>query len=67
MELSFGCGDDSPSVSKVMKRLRDAQGLSIGTANDNPILDTRMYEVEYLDGFTTGMAANSIAEDPSET
>ena len=46
-----------------MKRLRDTQGLTIGTSNDNPILDTRMYEVEYLDGFTTSMAANSIAEN----
>ena len=62
-ELAFGCGDNSPSFAKVKKRLRDAQGLPIGTANDNPILDTRMYEVEYLNGFTTSMAANSIAEN----
>ena len=46
-----------------MKRLRDAQGLPIGTANYNTILDNHMYEVEYLYGFTTSMAANSIAEN----
>ena len=63
MELAFDRGDNGPSFAKVTKRLRDAQGLPIGTANDNPILDTRMYEVEYLDGFTTSMAANSIAEN----
>ena len=63
MELAFNRGDDGPSFAKVTKRLRDAQGLPIGTANDNPILDTRIYEVEYLDGFTTSMAANSIAEN----
>ena len=61
MELAFDCGDDGPSFAKVTKILRDAQGLTIGTANDNPILDTRMYKVEYLDGFRTSMAANSIA------
>ena len=57
MELAFDCGDDSPSFAKVTNRLKDAQRLPIGTANENPILDTRMYKVEYLDGFTTSMAA----------
>ena len=46
MELVFDRGDDGPSFAKVTKRLRDAQGLPIGAANDNPILDTCMYEVE---------------------
>ena len=45
MELAFYRSDDRPSFDKVTKRLRDTQGLPIGTANDNPILDTRMYEV----------------------
>ena len=63
MEIAFDRGDDGPSFAKVTKRLRDAQGITIGTANDNPILDTRMYKVKYLDGFTTSMAANSIAEN----
>ena len=63
MELAFDRGDDSPSFAKVTKRLRDAQVLPIGTANDNRILDTWMYEVEDLDGFPTSMAANSIAEN----
>ena len=58
MELAFDRGDDGPSFSKATKSFRDAKGLPIGTENDNPILDTRMYEVEYLDGLTTSMAAN---------
>ena len=62
-DLAFDRGDDSPSFDKVTKRLRDAQGLPIGTAKYNPILDTCMYKVEYFDGFTTSMAANSIAEN----
>ena len=41
--------------------MKDANGLPIGTANDNPILDTRVYEVEYLDGHRTALAANAIA------
>ena len=62
-ELAFDRGDDGPSFAKVTKRLRDAQVPPIGTANDNPILDIRTYEVEYSDGFTTSMAANSITEN----
>ena len=62
MELAFDCGDNIPSFVKETKRLRDPQGLPIRIANDNPILDTLMHEVEYLDGFKTSMAANSIDE-----
>ena len=45
MELAFDCGDNGPPFPKVTKRLRDAQVLPIGTANNNPILDTQMYDV----------------------
>ena len=45
MELNIDRGGDCPQFAKVTKRLKDAHGNPIGTANDNPILDTRMYEV----------------------
>jgi len=41
--------------------LRDANGIPIGVANDNPILDTRVYEGEYMDGRKASLAANAIA------
>ena len=63
MELDFDRGDNGPSFAKVTNILRDAQGLLIGTAIETPILDTRMYEVEYLDGFMKSMAYNQIAEN----
>jgi hypothetical protein len=47
----------------VTKRLRDKDGLPIGVADNNPILDTRMYDVEYPDGHKASLAANAIAED----
>lgn len=56
-------GDDGPEFAKVTKRLRDKDGLPIGKANNNPILDTRMYEVEYPDGHKASLAANAIAEN----
>ena len=54
---------ESQTWAKVTKRLRDADGLPIGTANENPILDSRVYEVEYSDGHKTSLAANLIAEN----
>ena len=32
-------------------------------ANDNIILESRIYEVEYCDGYVVSMAANIIAEN----
>ena len=43
--------------------MKDKDGLPIGTASENPILDTRMNEVEYADGYKTAMAANAIANN----
>ena len=64
MEVAIPKGDEThPMLARVTKRLRDKDGLPIGTAHDNPILDTRMYEVEYQDGTKTALAANHIAEN----
>jgi len=38
-------------------------GNPIGVRNNNPILDTREYEVEMPDGSTAAYAANVIAEN----
>ena len=62
MELALPRDGDGPEFARVTKRLRDANGLPIGTANDNPILDTRLYEVEYLDGHRAFLSAKAIAE-----
>lgn len=61
MEVALPREDDGPTFAKVTKRLRDANGIPIGVANDNPILDTRVYEVEYMDGRKASLAANAIA------
>ena len=47
MELAVPRKDNpNPQYARVTKRLRDADGVPIGMANENPILDSRMYEVE---------------------
>ena len=64
MELAIPQGDSlEPRLARVTKRLKDANGLPIGLPNENPILDTRMYEVQYLDGEKASLVANSIAEN----
>ena len=64
MELAEPRGDNpNPQYAKVTKQLRDTDGIPIGTVNENPILDSRMYEVEYHDGTKASLAANYIAEN----
>lgn len=63
MELALPRQGGEVQFARVVKRLRDKDGLPIGTANDNPILDSRMYEVEFMDGYKTSLAANTIAEN----
>ena len=65
MELALPQGDTlEPRYARVTKRLRDANSIPIGTAHDNPILDTRMYKVKFMDGEKSSLSANYIAENP---
>ena len=41
--------------------MRDANGLPIGTAHDDPILDIQIHEAEHQDGHKASLAANAIA------
>ena len=63
MEVALPRDGKGPELARVVKRLRDKDGIPIGTANDNPILYSRVYEVEYLDGHRASLAANTIAEN----
>ena len=49
-------------TGKVKRRARDQDGNLSGIANINPILDTRKYEVEFPNGETAQLSANTIAE-----
>ena len=63
MELLMDRGGNTPELARVVKRLCDDDGNPIGTAHENPILDTRMYELEYDNGYTIPVSANLIAEN----
>ena len=64
MELAVPRGENpNPQYAIVTKWLRDADGIPIRTANENPILYSCMYEVEYQDGTRASIAAKYIAEN----
>jgi len=52
---------DGYQRATVAHRKRDADGNPIGIRNNNPILDTRVYEVEFEDGAAVELAANAVA------
>jgi len=55
-QVHFPVGD-ALQHGKVRKRVRDLYGNVSGHANNNSILDTRHYEVEFEDGTLGGYAA----------
>ena len=59
-KLLFPRGNDMVR-GKVISRKRDANGDPIGRAHDNPMLDTRVYNVEFHDGDIAELTANAIA------
>jgi hypothetical protein len=62
-EISLASGANEVQFGRVTKRLRDADGRPIGTANDNPLLGTREYAVEFRDGHVESVSANLIAQN----
>ena len=64
MELGLNKGDEEELHSAtVKKRAVDEDGKPIVKPSNNPILDSRQYEVEYADVNTEIMAANIISEN----
>ena len=60
VNLPFG---GTMKSGKVKKRARDSSGVLTGTKHENPILDTRTYQVEFPDGEVAEYSANIIAEN----
>ena len=55
--------DAVPVLATVRNRKRDAAGNPIGTSHSNPILDTRIYELEFPDGRVEEYSLNVIVEN----
>jgi hypothetical protein len=64
MELGLQHGDEEDlRLARVKQRAVDVEGRPVGRPSDNPLLDSRQYEVEFLDGETEILTANIIAEN----
>ena len=50
-------------AARVIQRARDKDGKQFGTYNQNPILNTNVYEVMFPDGSTSKYAANIISKN----
>lgn len=61
-EVLLPHGEDL-QMAKVLRRSVNPEGRVIGNANDNPLLNTLMYDVEFPDGNIKKYAANIIAEN----
>lgn len=48
--------------ARVVGRKRDTEGNPVGHYNSNPLLNTRVYLVEFDDGHVAEYGANAIAE-----
>ena len=63
MEVGLPRGSDgSLQRAHVKRRCTDDDGKPIGVPNSNPLLDSREYEVVYLDGTTEVMTSKIIAK-----
>ena len=60
-KLALDMHEDGPEFSRVKKILKEKYGRPIEITADNPILDIRMYEVEYSDGYKIVMTSKEIA------
>ena len=61
-EVSLPHGD-SQQTGKVIHQARDQDGELTGTAHNNPILNTRSYQVEFADSQLGEYSANVIAQN----
>ena len=64
MEIGLPRGQDDELLhAKVKRRAVDEDGKPVGKASNNPLTDTRQYEVEFDDGSIEILSANIIAEN----
>ena len=64
MGLGIPRGEDDRLMHVIVKlRKLDDDGNPIGTESTNPLVDTRAYEIEFIDGTTETLIANIITEN----
>jgi hypothetical protein len=54
---------DSMAIAKVVRRVVNNDGCLVGTFDDNPLLNTLLYECKFDDGTTQAYSTNTIASN----
>ncbi len=62
MEVMLPNGN-SMAIAKVVRRGVDNEGCLVGTFNDNPLLNTLLYDCKFNDGTIQAYSANTIASN----
>ena len=62
MEVLLPNGEEK-QLAQVLRRSLDENGRHVGRYNDNPVLNTAVYDVEFPDGTIKAYGANIIAEN----
>ena len=66
MEFVLPRKDDDRLMHKIVNMPKmDDEGKAVGNMNNNPLLDTRAYKVEFSDGTTEVLTTYSIVENLS--
>ena len=62
MELGLPCGEYDSLMHAILKQRKlDDYGNPIGTESTNQLVDTRAYEIEFIDGTIETITANIIS------
>ena len=62
-DLNFPDANGNALNGSVKIRFRNNYGQAVGVVNQNPLLDTSKYDVEYLDNYIEEMDTNQIAKN----
>ena len=64
MDLGLPCGEYYSLMHVIVKQRKSADdGNPTGTESTTPLVDTRAYEIDFIDGTTETLTANIIAEN----
>lgn len=63
MHVLMNCGCNEAELTRFKKRLRDENRNPTGKAHNNPLLYTRIHEIEHEHGDRVPVAANFIVEN----
>ena len=64
MEIGMKCNaDGTMECATVKRRMENDEGMPLGTANNDPLMDARTHQVECLDSTLEALSSSTISEN----